>query len=160
MDALRAGFSSLRKQINTTHDRLIGISARSPCFFFIKKFLKIIFILFKEDNSPPRKYGRRGYRSNCRCAKISNCPKIQITIPRCPAEEFVCCFNWFCSPTFIYNLVNLDNWIFIFLVGIAAIFLPWSYSLIFLCKTFFEEFFFGTVGQISRKCYQTDRSEG
>ncbi|EEB11681.1 hypothetical protein Phum_PHUM128940 [Pediculus humanus corporis] len=46
-----------------------------------------------DDNQPPRKYGRRGYRSNCRCAKISNCPKLQITIPRCPPEEFVCCFN-------------------------------------------------------------------
>ncbi|KAG7303232.1 hypothetical protein JYU34_011699 [Plutella xylostella] len=35
---------------------------------------------------------RRKFRSNCRCEKISNCPKLQITVPRCPEEQFMCCF--------------------------------------------------------------------
>ncbi|XP_013167972.1 PREDICTED: uncharacterized protein LOC106117973 [Papilio xuthus] len=36
--------------------------------------------------------GRRKFRSNCRCEKIWNCPKLQITVPRCPDEYFMCCF--------------------------------------------------------------------
>jgi len=35
---------------------------------------------------------RRGYKSICRCEKISNCPVLQISIPRCPSEQFLCCF--------------------------------------------------------------------
>jgi hypothetical protein len=35
---------------------------------------------------------RRGYKSSCRCEKISNCPLLQISIPRCPSEQFLCCF--------------------------------------------------------------------
>ncbi|XP_061722970.1 uncharacterized protein LOC133529290 [Cydia pomonella] len=35
---------------------------------------------------------KRKFRSNCRCEKISNCPKLQITVPRCPEEYFLCCF--------------------------------------------------------------------
>ncbi|KAK6626666.1 hypothetical protein RUM43_003537 [Polyplax serrata] len=47
----------------------------------------------EDDNPPPRKYGRKGYRSNCRCAKLANCPRLQITIPRCPPDHYICCFN-------------------------------------------------------------------
>lgn len=36
--------------------------------------------------------GRRRFRSKCRCEKIWNCPKLQITVPRCPNEYFLCCF--------------------------------------------------------------------
>lgn len=36
--------------------------------------------------------GRRRFRSRCRCERISNCPKLQITVPRCPNEQFMCCF--------------------------------------------------------------------
>lgn len=35
---------------------------------------------------------RRRFRSKCRCEKIWNCPKLQITVPRCPNEYFMCCF--------------------------------------------------------------------
>ncbi|KDR06874.1 hypothetical protein L798_03355 [Zootermopsis nevadensis] len=35
---------------------------------------------------------RRSYKSSCRCEKISNCPVLQISIPRCPSEQFLCCF--------------------------------------------------------------------
>lgn len=34
----------------------------------------------------------RNFRSKCRCERISNCPKIQISVPRCPEEYFMCCF--------------------------------------------------------------------
>nr|XP_053617007.1 uncharacterized protein LOC128679063 isoform X2 [Plodia interpunctella]XP_053617008.1 uncharacterized protein LOC128679063 isoform X2 [Plodia interpunctella] len=36
--------------------------------------------------------GKRGFKSKCRCEKIWNCPKLQITVPRCPNEYFLCCF--------------------------------------------------------------------
>lgn len=36
--------------------------------------------------------GRRRFKSKCRCEKIWNCPKLQITVPRCPNEYFMCCF--------------------------------------------------------------------
>ncbi|XP_013195164.2 uncharacterized protein LOC106138537 [Amyelois transitella] len=36
--------------------------------------------------------GKRRFRSKCRCEKIWNCPKLQITVPRCPDEYFLCCF--------------------------------------------------------------------
>ncbi|XP_030040234.2 uncharacterized protein LOC115455704 isoform X2 [Manduca sexta] len=36
--------------------------------------------------------GKRRFRSRCRCEKIWNCPKLQITVPRCPEEYFMCCF--------------------------------------------------------------------
>lgn len=35
---------------------------------------------------------KRRFRSKCRCEKIWNCPKLQITVPRCPNEYFLCCF--------------------------------------------------------------------
>lgn len=35
---------------------------------------------------------RRRFKSKCRCEKIWNCPKLQITVPRCPNEYFMCCF--------------------------------------------------------------------
>lgn len=38
------------------------------------------------------KYEKRKFRSRCRCEKIWNCPKLQITVPRCPDEYFLCCF--------------------------------------------------------------------
>lgn len=38
------------------------------------------------------KYNYRKYKSKCRCEKISNCPKIQISVPRCPRDYFMCCF--------------------------------------------------------------------
>ncbi|XP_052739211.1 uncharacterized protein LOC112050722 isoform X2 [Bicyclus anynana] len=34
----------------------------------------------------------RGFKSRCRCERIWNCPKLQITVPRCPDEYFLCCF--------------------------------------------------------------------
>ncbi|XP_028029539.1 uncharacterized protein LOC114242548 [Bombyx mandarina] len=36
--------------------------------------------------------GKRRFRSRCRCEKIWNCPKLQISVPRCPEEQFLCCF--------------------------------------------------------------------
>lgn len=40
-----------------------------------------------------RKYlETRQYRSSCRCAKLSNCPKLQISVPRCPQDYYMCCF--------------------------------------------------------------------
>ncbi|XP_032527717.2 uncharacterized protein LOC116777991 isoform X1 [Danaus plexippus] len=38
------------------------------------------------------KNDKRKFKSHCRCEKIWNCPKLQITIPRCPNEYFLCCF--------------------------------------------------------------------
>lgn len=35
---------------------------------------------------------KRKFKSRCRCEKIDNCPKLQITVPRCPDEYFLCCF--------------------------------------------------------------------
>ncbi|XP_059054840.1 uncharacterized protein LOC131848897 [Achroia grisella] len=35
---------------------------------------------------------KKRFRSRCRCEKIWNCPKLQITVPRCPNEYFLCCF--------------------------------------------------------------------
>ncbi|CAK1552365.1 unnamed protein product [Leptosia nina] len=35
---------------------------------------------------------KRRFKSRCRCEKIWNCPKLQITVPRCPDEYFLCCF--------------------------------------------------------------------
>ncbi|KAL0818576.1 hypothetical protein ABMA28_009014 [Loxostege sticticalis] len=35
--------------------------------------------------------GKRKFRSKCRCEKIWNCPRLQITVPRCPDEYFLCC---------------------------------------------------------------------
>lgn len=35
--------------------------------------------------------GKRKFRSRCRCEKIWNCAKLQITVPRCPNEYFLCC---------------------------------------------------------------------
>ncbi|RVE47919.1 hypothetical protein evm_007433 [Chilo suppressalis] len=35
---------------------------------------------------------KRKFKSRCRCEKITNCPKLQITVPRCPDELFLCCF--------------------------------------------------------------------
>lgn len=35
---------------------------------------------------------KRRYRSKCRCERIWNCPKLQISVPRCPEEYFMCCF--------------------------------------------------------------------
>ncbi|XP_068623802.1 uncharacterized protein [Battus philenor] len=39
-----------------------------------------------------QKSGKRKFRSNCRCEKIWNCPRLQISVPRCPNEYFMCCF--------------------------------------------------------------------
>lgn len=47
------------------------------------------------DNVSPgyRKYiETRQFRSRCRCEKIWNCPKLQISVHRCPDEYFMCCF--------------------------------------------------------------------
>lgn len=35
--------------------------------------------------------GKRRFRSRCRCEKIWNCVKLQISVPRCPEEYFLCC---------------------------------------------------------------------
>ncbi|KAJ8712925.1 hypothetical protein PYW08_008229 [Mythimna loreyi] len=35
--------------------------------------------------------GKKRFRSRCRCEKIWNCAKLQITVPRCPDEYFMCC---------------------------------------------------------------------
>lgn len=43
------------------------------------------------SNSIQRPVKKR-FRSRCRCEKIWNCPKLQITVPRCPDEYFLCCF--------------------------------------------------------------------
>lgn len=40
-----------------------------------------------------RKYlETRQFRSRCRCERIWNCPKLQISVHRCPEEYFMCCF--------------------------------------------------------------------
>lgn len=35
---------------------------------------------------------RNMYKSRCRCEPISNCPRMQISVTRCPPNEFMCCF--------------------------------------------------------------------
>ncbi|XP_037036391.1 uncharacterized protein LOC119074381 [Bradysia coprophila] len=35
---------------------------------------------------------RNKYKSKCRCERIWNCPKIQISIQRCEPDYFMCCF--------------------------------------------------------------------
>ncbi|CAH2052627.1 unnamed protein product, partial [Iphiclides podalirius] len=48
----------------------------------------------KKENSRrtvQKSLGRK-FRSKCRCEKIWNCPKLQISVPRCPDEYFLCCF--------------------------------------------------------------------
>ncbi|KAG4072037.1 hypothetical protein HA402_015536 [Bradysia odoriphaga] len=35
---------------------------------------------------------RNKYKSRCRCERIWNCPKIQISIQRCEPDYFMCCF--------------------------------------------------------------------
>ncbi|CAH2093399.1 unnamed protein product [Euphydryas editha] len=42
--------------------------------------------------SPKDKPYKRKFKSRCRCEKIENCPKLQITVPRCPNDYFLCCF--------------------------------------------------------------------
>ncbi|XP_075983539.1 uncharacterized protein LOC142981476 [Anticarsia gemmatalis] len=34
---------------------------------------------------------KRRFRSRCRCERIWNCAKLQISVPRCPEEYFMCC---------------------------------------------------------------------
>lgn len=38
------------------------------------------------------RYKRRKYKSKCRCERIWNCPRIQISIARCAPDYFMCCF--------------------------------------------------------------------
>ncbi|XP_062560350.1 uncharacterized protein LOC134224787 [Armigeres subalbatus] len=59
---------------------------------------------FKKNNQPPKendiqigdfviqRYKRRKYKSKCRCERIWNCPRIQISIARCAPDYFMCCF--------------------------------------------------------------------
>lgn len=49
-----------------------------------------VFVSFPTNSL--EKTARRRFRSHCRCEKIWNCPKLQITVPRCPDEYFLCCF--------------------------------------------------------------------
>lgn len=35
---------------------------------------------------------RNSFKTRCRCERISNCPRIQITIHRCAQDYFMCCF--------------------------------------------------------------------
>lgn len=49
-----------------------------------------VFVSFPTNSI--EKTARRKFRSHCRCEKIWNCPKLQITVPRCPDEYFLCCF--------------------------------------------------------------------
>ncbi|KOB76773.1 Uncharacterized protein OBRU01_05117 [Operophtera brumata] len=49
-----------------------------------------VFVSFPTNSI--EKSARRRFRSNCRCEKIWNCPKLQISVPRCPNEYFLCCF--------------------------------------------------------------------
>lgn len=35
---------------------------------------------------------RNRYKSRCRCERISNCPRIQISVTRCEPNYFLCCF--------------------------------------------------------------------
>lgn len=44
------------------------------------------------DNLLESKLSRRKFRSKCRCEKISNCPKLQMSVGRCPTDYFMCCF--------------------------------------------------------------------
>lgn len=39
-----------------------------------------------------QRYKRRKYKSKCRCERIWNCPRIQISIARCAPDFFMCCF--------------------------------------------------------------------
>lgn len=49
-----------------------------------------VFVSFPTNSI--EKSAKRRFRSNCRCEKIWNCPKLQISVPRCPNEYFLCCF--------------------------------------------------------------------
>lgn len=35
---------------------------------------------------------RNNYKSRCRCERISNCPRIQLSVSRCEPNYFLCCF--------------------------------------------------------------------
>ncbi|XP_053686238.1 uncharacterized protein LOC128735775 [Sabethes cyaneus] len=39
-----------------------------------------------------QRYKRRKYKSKCRCERIWNCPRIQLSIARCAPDYFMCCF--------------------------------------------------------------------
>lgn len=47
------------------------------------------------DIKPIKYYNKlnfKKFKSKCRCEKMSNCPKLQVTIARCPSDYFMCCF--------------------------------------------------------------------
>lgn len=49
-----------------------------------------VFVSFPTNSI--EKSAKRRFRSHCRCEKIWNCPRLQISVPRCPNEYFLCCF--------------------------------------------------------------------
>ncbi|KAJ6636259.1 hypothetical protein Bhyg_14847 [Pseudolycoriella hygida] len=85
------GPKSYRKSFQPNIRKFAYIEARSfhhpdPVNYFAPssrqnnyKFIKVL------------KY-RNKYKSKCRCERISNCPKIQISIQRCQPDYFMCCF--------------------------------------------------------------------
>ncbi|XP_058834467.1 uncharacterized protein LOC131691819 isoform X2 [Topomyia yanbarensis] len=39
-----------------------------------------------------QRYKRRKYKTKCRCERIWNCPRIQLSVARCDPDYFMCCF--------------------------------------------------------------------
>lgn len=59
---------------------------------FISKLSYFKPQVFSFSKNSLEKATKRKFRSHCRCEKIWNCPKLQISVHRCPNEYFLCCF--------------------------------------------------------------------
>ncbi|XP_063833418.1 uncharacterized protein LOC135082548 [Ostrinia nubilalis] len=82
-------------EVETTELIQVKPKAKFPSPRYISKlsyFKKSEEIEGSPLNNFLERTGKRKFRSRCRCEKIWNCPKLQITVPRCPDEYFLCCF--------------------------------------------------------------------
>ncbi|XP_063368716.1 uncharacterized protein LOC134657094 [Cydia amplana] len=91
--------STETNEATTATERYLPKTTSTPKFQVKKsppKFYSKLRYFEKPSYSAPTnlvdRSAKRKFRSNCRCEKISNCPKLQITVPRCPEEYFLCCF--------------------------------------------------------------------
>ncbi|XP_063388651.1 uncharacterized protein LOC134674482 [Cydia fagiglandana] len=91
--------STETNEATTVTERYLPKTTSTPKFQLKKsppKFYSKLSYFEKPSYSAPTnlvdRSAKRKFRSNCRCEKISNCPKLQITVPRCPEEYFLCCF--------------------------------------------------------------------
>lgn len=77
----------------TTTESLEGNAETTEKPYFVSK---LSYFLKNDDNvnriNNVIVEGYRKFRSRCRCERIWNCPKLQITVPRCPEDYFMCCF--------------------------------------------------------------------